>query len=61
MQILVLITVSCYTDFACLQHIGSREGVRKMEPLVINFILAVAANVLANRICKWLDGQRKGK
>lgn len=32
-----------------------------MEPLVINFILAVAANVLADLICKWLDGQRKGK
>lgn len=61
MQILVLITVSCYTDFACLHYIGNRKGVCIMGPLIINFLLAVAANVLADRICKWLDGQRKGK
>lgn len=32
-----------------------------MELLLINFILTVAANVIADRFCKWLDGQRKGK
>lgn len=61
MQILVLITVSCYTDFACLHYTGNRKEVRIMEPLLINLFLAVAANVIADRICKWLDGQRKGK
>lgn len=32
-----------------------------MDLLVVNFILAVAANVVADRICKWLDGRRKSK
>ena len=32
-----------------------------MDLLIINFILTVAANVVADRICKWLDGRRKGK
>lgn len=26
-----------------------------------NFILSVAASVIANYISKWLDGQRKGE
>lgn len=32
-----------------------------METLLVNLILAVAANVIADRICKWLDDRRKSK
>jgi len=32
-----------------------------MNDTLINFILTVAASVIADRICKWLDRQRKGK
>lgn len=28
---------------------------------LLNFLLAVAANVLSSYICKWLDGWRKGR
>ncbi len=28
---------------------------------ILNFLLAVGANVLSCYICKWLDGWRKGR
>lgn len=29
--------------------------------LLYNFLLAVGASVVGYYVCKWLDGQRKGK
>ena len=32
-----------------------------MSSLLVNFLVAVAAQITANYLCKWLDSHRKGK
>ena len=42
-------------------HSGNRREVDTMDTILINFIVAVAAQVAATYLCKWLDRHRKGK
>ena len=42
-------------------HSGNRREVDTMDTILINFIVAVAAQVAATYLCKWLDSHRKGK
>ena len=51
----------CYTKDAALLHSGNRREVSRMIDIFTNFIVAVAAQVTANYLCKWLDSHRKGK
>ena len=51
----------CYTGGAALLHSGNRREVDTMDTILINFIVAVAAQVAATYLCKWLDSHRKGK
>ena len=44
-----------YTLFAALFQSGNREEVVLMDSILINFIVAVGANVVSYYICKWLD------
>ncbi len=32
-----------------------------MIEILTNFIVAVAAQIVADRLCKWLDSHRKGQ
>lgn len=32
-----------------------------MAPILTNIIVAVVAQVIVDRLCKWLDSYRKGK
>lgn len=32
-----------------------------MAPILTNIIVAVVAQVITDRLCKWLDSYRKGK
>ena len=50
----------CYYDFAALPPPSNGKEVKRMAEL-LDFLLAVAANVLSCYICKWLDGWRKGR
>lgn len=50
----------CYTVPAALLQSGNREEVNGVEHLS-NFLVAVAASVVAYYIRKWLDGHGKGK
>ncbi len=37
------------------------EGVDIMDTILTNFLVAVAAQVAAHFLCKWLESHRKGK
>ena len=50
----------CYNPHAALPHTGNRRGVSVVDVL-INFILAVSASVIAYYLCKWIDTWRKGR
>ena len=47
--------------FCCSLQSGNRKEVSRMAEILINFIMAVAAQVLAYYLCKWLDNHRKGR
>ena len=32
-----------------------------MSSILVNFLVAVAAQITANYLCKWLDSHRKGE
>lgn len=51
----------CYTKDAALLHSGDRREVSQMVQIVTDIIVAVAAQVIADRLCKWLDNYRKGQ
>ena len=51
----------CYTKDAALLHSGNRREVSRMAEILTNIIVAVVAQVIADRLCKWLDSYRKGK
>ena len=51
----------CYTKDAALLHSGNRREVSRMVQIVTDIIVAVAAQVIADRLCKWLDNYRKGQ
>ena len=52
----------CYTGGAALLHSGNREEVsHTMIQVLIDFTVAVAAQVTAYYLCKWLNDHHKGK
>ena len=52
----------CYTKDAALLHSGNRREVsHRMIQVLIDFIVAVAAQVTAYYLCKWLNDHPKGK
>ena len=51
----------CYTKDAALLHSGNRREVSLMVQILTDIIVAVAAQVIADRLCKWLDNYRKGQ
>ena len=51
----------CYTKNAAPLHSGNRREVSRMIDIFTNFIVAVAAQVAATYLCKWLESHRKGK
>ena len=42
-------------------HSGNRGEVSSMQAILTDFLVAVAAQVTAYYLCKWLDSYRKGK
>ena len=42
-------------------NLATERGWTPMDQNLINFIVTVAANVIADFISKWLDRHRKGK
>ena len=51
---------NCYKD-AALLHSGNRREVSLMVQILTDIIVAVAAQVIADRLCKWLDSCHKGQ
>ena len=51
----------CYTKDAALLHSGNRREGSRMIDIFTNFIVAVAAQVAATYLCKWLESHRMGK
>ena len=51
----------CNTKNAALLHSGNRREVSLMVQIVTDIIVAVAAQVIADRLCKWLDSCHKGQ
>ena len=51
----------CYTGCAALLQSGNREEVSPMEAILTDFLVAVAAQVTAYYLCKWLNSHHKGK
>lgn len=51
----------CDTKDAALLHSGNRREVSLMVQILTDIIVAVAAQVIADRLCKWLDNYRKGQ
>ena len=52
----------CYTKNAAPLHSGNRREVsHTMIQVLIDFIVAVAAQVTAYYLCKWLNDHHKGK
>ena len=51
----------CYTKDTALLHSGNRREVSLMVQIVTDIIVAVAAQEIAERLCKWLDNYRKGQ
>ena len=51
----------CYTKDAALLHSGNRREVSRMVQILTDIIVAVIAQVIADRLCKWLDNYRKGQ
>lgn len=58
---IVMLCRICYTKDAALLHSGNRREVSLMVQIVTDIIVAVAAQVIADRLCKWLDNYRKGQ
>ena len=51
----------CYTKNAAPLHSGNRREVSLMVQILTDIIVAVAAQVIADRLCKWLDSCHKGQ
>ena len=51
----------CYTENAAPLHSGNRREVSRMVQILTDIIVAVAAQVIADRLCKWLDSCHKGQ
>ena len=51
----------CYTKDAALLHSGNRREVSLMVQILTDIIVAVIAQVIADRLCKWLDSCHKGQ
>lgn len=51
----------CDTKDAALLHSGNRREVSLMVQILTDIIVAVIAQVIADRLCKWLDNYRKGQ
>ena len=49
-----------YTGFAALLQTGNRKEVDVVEH-VINLLIAVVGNIVADCVNKWLDRKREGK
>ena len=45
----ILVSLSCFPNPA------TERGRASMEQILINLIVTVVADVIADRICKWLD------
>ena len=45
----------------CPSPFWQQKGVDTMETILTNFLVAVAAQVAAHFLCKWLESHRKGK
>ena len=45
----------------CFPNLATERGCDTVASILVNFVMTVGANVAAYYICKWLDGQRKGK
>ena len=58
---IVLHRKMCYTGHAALLQSGNRTEVRHLNQALTDFIVAVAAQVTAYYLCKWLSGHHKGK
>lgn len=41
--------------------LATEGGVDTMDTILTNFLVAVAAQVAAHFLCKWLESHRKGK
>ena len=48
----------CYTKDAALLHSGNRREVSLMVQILTDIIVAVAAQVIADCLCKWLAEYR---
>mgnify|MGYP007047245070 CR=1 FL=1 len=46
---------------AALLHSGNRREVSLMVQILTDIIVAVIAQVIADRLCKWLDSCHKGQ
>lgn len=51
----------CDTKDAALLHSGNRREVSLMVQILTDIIVAVIAQVIADRLCKWLDSCHKGQ
>ena len=45
----------------CPSPFWEQKEVSRMAEILTNIIVAVVAQVIADRLCKWLDSYRKGK
>ena len=45
----------------CPSPFWQQKGVDIMDTILTNFLVAVAAQVAAHFLCKWLESHRKGK
>ena len=45
----------------CPSPFWQQKGVDTMDTILTNFLVAVAAQVAAHFLCKWLERHRKGK
>ena len=45
----------------CPSPFWQQKGVDTMDTILTNFLVAVAAQVAAHFLCKWLESHRKGK
>lgn len=51
----------CYTGCAALSPIWQQGEVKRMPAILVDFLVAVAAQVTAYYLCKWLNNHHKGK
>ena len=45
----------------CPSPFWQQKGVDTVDTILTNILVAVAAQVIADRLCKWLDNYRKGQ